>query len=301
MRFIRQLLNNVKEAFQSIFRNKGMSLLSVISITAVLVLFGVVALLILNMTGLVNETEKKVDKVVVYLNTNATEEDVQNIVAQAESTGYVRDIEYVSKEEAWKKFSKNMELENDSYFLDGMEENPLPASLTLRISDIKEAKAVSASLQDMPGVYQVDYLNELIGKIVQMNDWVRVVGFVIVGILLVVAIVLIHNTVKSTLSIRSHEIQIMKYIGASNGYIRRPLLLEGLIFGVIAGAIALAVVYFGYDALYGLFNDKLNVLLGMRLIPPKLMIRDMGIIFACIGVGIGLLGSSISLKRYLDV
>ena len=182
-----------------------------------------------------------------------------------------------------------------------MEENPLPASLTLRISDIKEAKAVSASLQDMPGVYQVDYLNELIGKIVQMNDWVRVVGFVIVGMLLVVAIVLIHNTVKSTLSIRSHEIQIMKYIGASNGYIRRPLLLEGLIFGVIAGAIALAVVYFGYDALYGLFNDKLNVLLGMRLIPPKLMIRDMGIIFACIGVGIGLLGSSISLKRYLDV
>ena len=110
MRFIRQLLNNVKEAFQSIFRNKGMSLLSVISITAVLVLFGVVALLILNMTGLVNETEKKVDKVVVYLNTNATEEDVQNIVVQAESTGYVRDIEYVSKEEAWNKFTKNMEL-----------------------------------------------------------------------------------------------------------------------------------------------------------------------------------------------
>nr|WP_296154643.1 permease-like cell division protein FtsX [uncultured Peptoniphilus sp.] len=301
MRFIRQFANNIKEAFQGIARNKGMSLLSVISTMAVLVLFGVVLLLILNMTGLVNETEKKVDKVVVYLTDTATEENVQEIISQAEATGYVKDASFTSKEQAWADFAENLELSNDSYFLDGMDENPLPASITLQLSSIEEAKTVAQSVQSMSGVYQVDYLNELIGKIVQLNDWVRILGVIVVAILIIIAVVLIYNTVKSTISNRSHEIQIMKYIGASNGYIRRPLLIEGLVFGLIAGAIALALVYFGYQGIYGLFDERLNILMGMKLIQPRLILKDMAIIFVCIGVGVGLIGSSLSLGRYLDV
>ena len=301
MRFIRQFANNIKEAFQGIARNKGMSLLSVISTMAVLVLFGVVLLLILNMTGLVNETEKKVDKVVVYLTDTATEENVQEIISTAEATGYVKDASFTSKEQAWDDFAENLELSNDSYFLDGMDENPLPASITLQLSSIEEAKTVAQSVQSMSGVYQVDYLNELIGKIVQLNDWVRILGVIVVAILIIIAVVLIYNTVKSTISNRSHEIQIMKYIGASNGYIRRPLLIEGLVFGLIAGAIALALVYFGYKGIYGLFDERLNILMGMKLIQPRLILKDMAIIFVCIGVGVGLIGSSLSLGRYLDV
>ena len=301
MRFIRQFANNIKEAFQGVARNKGMSLLSVISTMAVLVLFGVVLLLILNMTGLVNETEKKVDKVVVYLTDTATEENVQEIISTAEATGYVKDASFTSKEQAWDDFAENLELSNDSYFLDGMDENPLPASITLQLSSIEEAKTVAQSVQSMSGVYQVDYLNELIGKIVQLNDWVRILGVIVVAILIIIAVVLIYNTVKSTISNRSHEIQIMKYIGASNGYIRRPLLIEGLVFGLIAGAIALALVYFGYQGIYGLFDERLNILMGMKLIQPRLILKDMAIIFVCIGVGVGLIGSSLSLGRYLDV
>ena len=214
MRWFRQFANNIKEAFQGIARNKGMSLLSVISIMAVLVLFGVVVLLVLNMTGIVNETEKKVDKVVVYLNDDANEDSIRAIIKKAEGTGYVKDVSYTSKEQAWQDFSKNMELTNDAYFLEGMEENPLPASVTLQLSNIKQAKTVANTLQGMPGVYQVDYLNELIGKIVQINDWVRILGVAVVAILLIIAIVLIHNTIKSTIANRSQEIQIMKYIGA---------------------------------------------------------------------------------------
>ena len=301
MRWFRQFANNIKEAFQGIARNKGMSLLSVISIMAVLVLFGVVVLLVLNMTGIVNETEKKVDKVVAYLTDDASEEAIQDIISKAESTGYVKDVSFTSKDQAWEDFSKNMELSNDAYFLEGMEENPLPASLTLQLSNIKQAKAVANTLQNMPGVYQVDYLNELIGKIVQVNDWVRILGVVIVAILLIIAIVLIHNTIKSTIANRSQEIQIMKYIGASNGYIRRPLLIEGLVFGVVAGALALVLVYLGYKGMFGMFDEKLNVLMGLKLIRPEDMLQDMAIMFLCIGVGVGLIGSSLSLKRFLNV
>lgn len=301
MRWIRQFGNNIKEAFQGIARNKGMSLLSVISIMAVLVLFGVVVLLVLNMTGIVNETEKKVDKVVVYLNDDANEDSIRAIIKKAEGTGYVKDVSYTSKEQAWQDFSKNMELTNDAYFLEGMEENPLPASVTLQLSNIKQAKTVANTLQGIPGVYQVDYLNELIGKIVQINDWVRILGVAVVAILLIIAIVLIHNTIKSTIANRSQEIQIMKYIGASDGYIRRPLLIEGMFFGVVAGALALVLVYLGYKGMFGLFDEKLNVLMGLRLIRPTDMLKDMAIMFLCIGVGVGLIGSSLSLKRFLDV
>ena len=301
MRWIRQFGNNIKEAFQGIARNKGMSLLSVISIMAVLVLFGVVVLLVLNMTGIVNETEKKVDKVVVYLNDDANEDSIRAIIKKAEGTGYVKDVSYTTKAQAWQEFSKNMELTNDAYFLEGMEENPLPASVTLQLSNIKQAKTVANTLQGMPGVYQVDYLNELIGKIVQINDWVRILGVAVVAILLIIAIVLIHNTIKSTIANRSQEIQIMKYIGASDGYIRRPLLIEGMFFGVVAGALALVLVYLGYKGMFGLFDEKLNVLMGLRLIRPSDMLKDMAIMFLCIGVGVGLIGSSLSLKRFLDV
>ena len=301
MRWIRQFGNNIKEAFQGIARNKGMSLLSVISIMAVLVLFGVVVLLVLNMTGIVNETEKKVDKVVVYLNDDANEDSIRAIIKKAEGTGYVKDVSYTTKAQAWQEFSKNMELTNDAYFLEGMEENPLPASVTLQLSNIKQAKTVANTLQGMPGVYQVDYLNELIGKIVQINDWVRILGVAVVAILLIIAIVLIHNTIKSTIANRSQEIQIMKYIGASDGYIRRPLLIEGMFFGVVAGALALVLVYLGYKGMFGLFDEKLNVLMGLRLIRPTDMLKDMAIMFLCIGVGVGLIGSSLSLKRSLDV
>ena len=301
MRWIRQFGNNIKEAFQGIARNKGMSLLSVISIMAVLVLFGVVVLLVLNMTGIVNETEKKVDKVVVYLNDDANEDSIRAIIKKAEGTGYVKDVSYTTKAQAWQEFSKNMELTNDAYFLEGMEENPLPASVTLQLSNIKQAKTVANTLQGMPGVYQVDYLNELIGKIVQINDWVRILGVAVVAILLIIAIVLIHNTIKSTIANRSQEIQIMKYIGASDGYIRRPLLIEGMFFGVVAGALALVLVYLGYKGMFGLFDEKLNVLMGLRLIRPTDMLKDMAIMFLCIGVGFGLIGSSLSLKRFLDV
>ena len=301
MRWIRQFGNNIKEAFQGIARNKGMSLLSVISIMAVLVLFGVVVLLVLNMTGIVNETEKKVDKVVVYLNDDANEDSIRAIIKKAEGTGYVKDVSYTTKAQAWQEFSKNMELTNDAYFLEGMEENPLPASVTLQLSNIKQAKTVANTLQGMPGVYQVDYLNELIGKIVQINDWVRILGVAVVAILLIIAIVLIHNTIKSTIANRSQEIQIMKYIGASDGYIRRPLLIEGMVFGVVAGALALVLVYLGYKGMFGLFDEKLNVLMGLRLIRPTDMLKDMAIMFLCIGVGVGLIGSSLSLKRFLDV
>lgn len=301
MRFIRQLFSNIKEAFQGVVRNKGMGLLSVVSTTSVLVLFGIVLLLILNMTGLVTEASEKVDSVVVYLQDTATDEQIQEIISTAESTGFIKDVEFTSKEKALEEFQKELDVKGNDYLIEGLEENPLPSSLSLNLSNIEEAETVAKSINELPGVERASYLNELISKIIQMTEWVKILGFIVVSILLVIAIVLIHNTIKATVSNRKHEIHIMKYVGASDGYIRRPLLLEGLFFGIIASGVALLIVYYGYGFIFNTMEEKLRVLFGMNLIPAKSILLDMGIIFGCIGIGVGLLGSSLSVKRFLNV
>lgn len=301
MRYIRQLFNNIREAFQGVARNKAMGLLSVVSITSVLVLFGVVLLLILNMTGLVAEAGQKVDSVVVYLQDTATDQEIQAIITEAETTGLVKDIEFTSKEQALEKFQEQLDLNGNEYLIEGLEENPLPSSLTLKLSNIEEAGKVAKVVGGMPGVERASYLNELIGKVVQMTEWVKILGFIVVTILLFIAIVLIHNTIKATMANRKQEIHIMKYVGASDGYIRRPLLLEGLFFGVIASFIALVIVYYGYGFVVTAMEEKLKVLFGMNLVPARAILLDISVIFGCIGIGVGLLGSSLSVKRFLNV
>lgn len=301
MRFLRQLLSNMKEAFQGIVRNKGMGVLSVISISAVLVLFGVVLLLIVNMSGVINEAAGKADSVVVYLLEGATDEQMQGIIDKAESTGYVEDVTFTSKDQALEEFQEQLNMSGNEYLIEGLDKNPLPSSITLKLSSLDKAETVANQVQGMPGVEKASYLDDLVEKIIQMTEWVQILGIIVVAILLVIAIVLIHNTIKATLSNREEQIHIMKYIGASNGYIRRPLLMEGMIFGVIASIIALVIVYFGYDYIFSAVEERLRVSFGMQLIPAKSILFDLGVIFASIGVGVGLLGSSLSIKRFLNV
>ncbi|MDO5037214.1 MAG: permease-like cell division protein FtsX [Tissierellia bacterium] len=302
MRFIRQILNNIKEAFQGISRNKGLAGLSIISITAVLAIFGVILLLILNMTGMAQVTGEKVNSIVVYLYDDASDQEVQAIISELEATGHVKNVEFTSKEEALEKWKDELALQDNDYLLEGYtEDNPLPNSLTVELDQLEVTGPLAEKIQGMKGVERVDYLSDLVYRIMETTNWIKNLGILLVAILFFVAIILIYNTTKATLANRSREIHIMKYVGATNGYIRRPFLIEGLIFGLVASLLALAIIYFGYASIYGSINQRMEVLLSFSLVKPEGILVDMGIIFACIGVGVGLIGSSFSIKRYLSV
>ncbi|MDO5302225.1 MAG: permease-like cell division protein FtsX [Tissierellia bacterium] len=301
MRLIRQIFSNIKEAFQGIFRNFGMGVLSIISISSVLLFFGIVLLFVLNMTGIVRNTEAKVDSVVVYLTDTATTEDIQSIITKGENTGMVQDVSFTSKEQALKNFNDKLNLSGKEYLTEGLEENPLPASLTFHLNDLRDAEALASHLQSEPGVYQIGYLSDLITRVMEVNRWVKILGIGGIAILLLLAIVLINNTVKATVVNRSNELQIMKYIGATNGYIQRPLLLEGLILGLVASLLALVAIYFGYHFIFSSLVERMETLFQMELLRPADIVHDFAIIFVSIGVGVGLLGSSLSIQRYLNV
>ncbi len=302
MKHIRQFLNNLKETFVGIWRNKALSSLSIISITAVLILFGIVLLLVLNMTKVIVETGDKVDSVVVYLTDEANDEQINAIIATAEKTKNIESVYFVSEQEAVEKFKKSLDIEaNDEYIFDILEEFPLPRSVEFKVKDVETSDEVVAAIKDLDGVDVVEYPNELIGKIVQMTQWVKILGVIVVGTLLVIAIILIHNTIKATLTNRQREIEIMQYVGATRGYIVRPFLMEGIFFGLIASALAVVIVYFGYELIYMSVEHKFSTLLGMHFVSPEGVLREMSIIFGCLGIGIGYLGSALSMKRFLDV
>ena len=182
-----------------------------------------------------------------------------------------------------------------------MDKDVLPASLTVSLKDLKFIKEFGDSYKDVNGIIRVDYHYDLISKMMVFEKGIKYVGFAIVLVLLFVSILIIHNTIRITVANRRREIIIMKYIGATNSYIRGPFLIEGIIFGIIGALIATVIVYYGYSYVFLKINEQMNNNFGIEITSPDIIKFNISVIFACIGVGIGYFGSLISTKRFLDV
>lgn len=299
MRILRQFKNMLKEAVQGLWRNKAMGTASTISITAVLLIFGIVLLLVLNVNKIVFDAGSKLDKVVLYLEDEVTEQQRDDLISTIEKNDKVKSVSYTSKEEALEDLKESFE--DEQYILEGLPGNPLPASLTVEVGNLEDANAVVDEVKDFPGIYKVQYFDELVEKMITISKGVQIGGGIVVLVLLFVAIVLIHNTIKIALTNRHREIEIMKYVGAKNGYISGPFLIEGMFFGLIGALLASAIIYFSYGYLYERANLQLVNIIGSNFVAPELFLTDLIIIFACLGIGIGYLGSVISVTRFLDV
>lgn len=291
--------NIVKQGFQSMWRNRGMGLASVTSISAVLMILGVVLILILSINNVVLDTKLKFDEIEVFLEDDLESGVLDTIEAEVMDYPGVLSIMFRSKEQALEIMKE--EWADEAYLLDGLEENPLPDSYIIKVNDIELAENLVNAVKTLDGVEEVKYYKDVIDKLLIFAGYIRIGGIVIIGILVFVSVFIISNTIKITVSSRRREINIMKYVGATNDYIRGPFIIEGVLFGLIGALLSIAVVYFGYEYLYESMNEKLYNLFTFYLVDPKMIFADIAIIFGTIGSGIGALGSLLSLKRYLNV
>lgn len=296
----RIIKNTFKQGFQGMWRNRGMGIASVTSISAVLMILGIILILILSINNFVVETTTKFDEIQVFLEDDISEEILAVIEETTMKNKGVISIMFQSKDQALDNFKEDWG--DEAYLLDGLEEkNPLPDSYIIQVEDIEYAENVVNSIKTLDGVEEVKYDKDVIDKLLIFANYIRVGGIIVIAILVFVSVFIISNTIKLTVASRRREINIMKYVGATNNYIRGPFIIEGVLFGLIGAIISIVIVYYGYEYFFGLVNEKLYTLFAIFLVAPKIIFKDIAIIFSAIGVGIGALGSLLSLKRFLNV
>lgn len=296
----RLIKNVIKQGFQGMWRNRGMGIASISSISAVLMILGVVLILILSINALVIDTQNQFDEIEIFMYDDITDDQLVAIEDAVRSKEGVLSILYKSRDQALDSYKEQWG--DDAYLLDGLEEdNPLPNSYTVQLKDIKYADIIVDEVRQMGGVEKINYYKEIIDKLMLVANYIRIGGMIVIAALVSVSVFIISNTIKLTVSSRSREINIMKYVGATNGYIKGPFVIEGVLFGLLGAALSIAVVYYGYGYFFDSVNEQLYNLFTVMLVHPKSILADLSIIFIAIGGGIGAIGSLVSMKRFLNV
>ncbi len=298
MRF-RIFKNILKQGFQGAWRNRGMGLASIGSITAVLIILGMVLIIILSINNVAVEIKSKFDEIQVFLEDDLEEEQIAKIEETIKMSEGVTSAIYQSKEQALEIMKSDWG--DEAYLLEGLEDNKLPNSYIIQLKDIEYADGVVDNLKDVEGVEKVKYYKEVIEKLLTMANYIKIAGVIIIVILMFISVFIISNTIKITVTARKREINIMKYVGATNGYIRGPFVIEGIILGLVGAALSILIVNYGYQYLFKVINKELYVIFTVYLVAPYALLKDIIIMFTAIGVGIGTLGSLVSLKKFLNV
>jgi cell division transport system permease protein len=277
-----------------------MGVASVSSISAVLMILGVVLILILSINELVLETQGKFDEIEIFLQDEVTDEQLTLIEDTIRGEEGILSVLYKSKDQALEEYKEQWA--EQAYLLEGLEsDNPLPNSYIIQLKDIDFAENVVKKIKYMDGVEKINYHKEIIDKLLLFANYIRIGGLVVMGALVAVSIFIISNTIKLTVAARKREIQIMKYVGATNGYIKGPFVIEGVLFGLIGALLSIVLVYYGYGYFFKSVGDNLYSMFTIILIEPKAILLDLSIIFIAIGTGIGSIGSLVSMKRFLNV
>ncbi len=285
------------DALRSLKRNKTITLASIVTVSATLFIFGIFLIVAQTVNLGVESIESKVE-IKAYLSDEITSTEQENVKSIITAIEGVKDVTYESKEEAFEKFKERLG-ENNS-ILKGFSEsrNPLPNSYVITLKETGAALLVEEALTDVRGVEDVGNERETVEKIISLAEMIRTIGIVIFVILVLVSLFLISNTIKLTVYSRRREIGIMKFVGATNWFIRLPFIIEGMIMGLIGGILSVVVIYFTYQVIYA---DVTKSTFYAELVTPQYILTNFSWQFGVTGLLIGALGSFIALKRFLDV
>jgi cell division transport system permease protein len=289
----------LEQSFRGIWRNKGMSVASISSVAASLTILGLMLVLVLNLSHLAGLAQTQFDSVQAYLDDHLSTSETEVLgqeIAQISGVSYVhfesRDAALAKMKERWG---------SQGYLLDTLEENPLPNSYIVHVDSINESDRVVDELNGLAGIEEVKYYRDIIDNLIRMAGLIRSVGLIVIVVLIMIATFIISNTIKLTINARKREINIMKYVGATNWFVRWPFFIEGTLLGFIGACIALLLVYLGYQTVFDMITTRFFVIFSAYLLTVEEMMRRTIIMFIVLGTGVGSLGSIISLRRYLQV
>lgn len=289
----------LKQGIVSIFRNKWYSLASIATISACLFMFGIFYSIVANFQYIVKEAQNGVS-VTIFFDEDISDERVVEIGSLVEARTEVDHVYYVSADEAWESFRE----EYLGEYADGFTENPLEDSDNYEIflRDASLQDSLVNYLETVDGIRLINKSDQMANALAGMDKLVGYVAVGIIVILLCVSVFLIGNTVTIGISVRKEEINIMKYIGATDFFVRFPFVIEGILIGVLGSLVPLAIVYLVYNNIIGLVLNKFTVLHSiLKFLTVGEIFHTLVPISVCIGVGIGFIGSVTTVRKHIRV
>jgi len=292
----------VHQGFKGIWKNRMMSFASFCIMLVSLLMVGISVLAAININRIIKGIEDK-SEAVVQIKDNLTEEQINDLKSKISMIPNVKTVEFYSKTQAWDNMLKDMS-EDERQLFNYANENPLPDTFKLTVVDIKRMSETTTQIDMLENVDKTRSPTDLTGILVNVRRILAIISGAIVIALIIVCLIIISNTTRTSVFARRKEINIMKYVGAKNSFIRIPFFIEGMVVGVLAAGGALLLTMFAYDGVYSIFNNDhaLWTVLGIsNLYPFKDVIIPVSISYAVTGALIGALGTSFSTGKHLKV
>lgn len=294
---IRNFFRHIGSALKNLKRNGWMTLASVSAVTVTLTLVGIFLTVILNVTKIADDINKNVD-VSVFVDIGTKEKEIEQLGKELNKVDNVTKVTFSSKQNEYKKLTDKL---GDTWKLFEGDENPLYDVYILTAKDSDSIKKIAKDAGELPNVYKADYGGQNSDKLFKISENVRLWGSIAGVFLIAVAIFLISNTIRITIISRKREIQIMRLVGAKNGFIRWPFFIEGAFIGVLGSIVPLLLISFGYSQVYYVFTKSMIATASYDLVSPGALVFKLNLFLIAIGMVIGSLGSVLSMRRFLKV
>jgi len=284
-----------REALLSFRRRVLISMATILSITTILIIVGVFLLISINSSLFLENIESQLE-IVVYLEDNISKDEQNNLKSNITSIDGIKEVKFVSKEEAYQRLLKNLGEQKD--ILSAIEKNPLPASFEIQVKDPEVIEQIANRIAEFKKVEEVEYGREIVEKLLNFTYIFRGAGMLILALLVFASILIISTIIKITVYARRNEIEIMSLAGATSWFIKWPFIIEGFLQGFISAVLSVIILY----NLYFFATNKVHqVIPFLPLVADYMDLLPIGISIMLLGSFVGILGSMFSVGKYLDV
>lgn len=293
---------SVQQGFKNIARNSMFSLASMATMAACIFMFGIFYILVFNVNAMVQDAEESV-AITVFFDEGLEEEKVKEIGEDVKKRTEVREVVFVSAEEAWESF-KEVYFEGNEEYAEGFSENPLAnsANYEIYLKDVSKQSSLVKYLENIEGVRDVKQSQSVAETLTEFNKILSIVSGGIIMILLCVAVFLINNTITVGIAVRREEIAIMKLIGATDYLVRSPFIVEGIVIGLVGAIAPLILLFVLYDNVVIYVAEKFSFIGSlMEFVSPYTLFQGLIPIALLLGVGIGFFGSVWTIRKHLKV
>ncbi len=290
----------IKEGIRNTLKNKKSTMASLVIMIATMLIFGLFFVVTENINSVMEQIEAQ-QGIQVFIEKEATQAQITELKEKIQALDGVNNTQFVTKEEALNTV-KNQFKEHKNLLTGYDEKNPFPASYIVTVTDLSKIGSIAKQIETFENVNEIMSKDATTDALLSIANGIKIFSGIILVFLVVISIFIISNTIKLTVHARRREISIMKYVGATNNFIRGPFIVEGIIIGLVSAMLSIGFISLIYDVIAGkIMASQLMGLMGISLLTFAEIFNLIFMVYLILGIGIGVLGSVVSMKKYLEV